>query len=202
MSTVVRVLLADRHPIVRGGLLALLSGDDSVEVVADAGTREATLRALAVHRPDVMLVDLCELPGITATDGTALIVFTSREDDESVRAAIRAGARGYILKTSEQADIVRAIHTVAAGEVIFGAPIAAKLTAVLLDVPDQRFPGLTGRQREIADLAAGGLGNAAIAHRLGLTVKTVRNHLSQILMTLGLPSRSALGEVPARMVRE
>lgn len=200
MSNVVRVVLADRHPIVRYGLLALLSTVDSISVVADAGSGEAAMRAVTAHRPDVLLVELSELPAITAIPGSAVIVFTSRDDDQALRAAIRAGAHGYILKTAEEGDIVRAIHAVAAGELIFGRAIADRLPVVLRSAENDRFPGLTDRQREIADLAAVGLGNAAIAQRLGLTVKTIRNHVSQILVTLGLSSRmdlrDNLGGVP------
>jgi DNA-binding NarL/FixJ family response regulator len=192
MNNVVRVVVADRHPIVRYGLLALLSTVDSISVVADVGNGEAAMRAVTAHRPDVLLVELSELHAITAIPGTALIVFTSRDDDQSLRAAIKAGAHGYILKNAEEGDIVRAIHTVAAGELIFGRAIADRLPTVLMTAQDDRYPGLTDRQREIADLAADGLGNAAIAQRLGLTVKTVRNNVSQILVTLGLSSRLAL----------
>jgi DNA-binding NarL/FixJ family response regulator len=192
MSNVVRVVVADRHPIVRCGLLALLSGLDGVSVVAEAGSGEAAMRAVTAHRPDVLFVELSELHAITATPGTAVIVFTSRDDDQALRDAIKAGAHGYILKTAEEGDIVRAIHAVAAGELIFGRVIADRLPAVLWNAESERFPGLTGRQREIADLAAVGLGNAAIAQRLGLTVKTVRNNVSQILVTLGLTSRTDL----------
>jgi DNA-binding NarL/FixJ family response regulator len=192
MSNVVRVVVADHHPIVRYGLLALLSTVGSISVVAEVGNGEAAMRAVIAHRPDVLLVELPELHAITVIPGTALIVFTSHDDDQSLRAAIKAGAHGYILKTAEEGDIVRAIHAVAAGELIFGRAIADRLPAVLTTAQDDRFPGLTDRQREVADLAAVGLGNAAIAQRLGLTVKTVRNHVSQILVTLGLSSRVAL----------
>jgi DNA-binding NarL/FixJ family response regulator len=196
MSNVVRVVVVDRHPIVRCGLLALLSTTDNISVVADAGTGEAAMQAVLAHQPDVLLVELSELHAITVIPGTALIVFTSRDDDQSLRAAIKAGAHGYILKSAEEGDIIRAIHAVAAGELIFCRAIADRLPAVMLTAQDVRFPGLTDRQREVADLAAVGLGNAAIAQRLGLTVKTVRNHVSQILVTLGLSSRLALRDTP------
>src|SRR5687768_4627898 len=98
MSNVVRVVVADRHPIVRYGLLALLSTVDSISVVADVGNGEAAMRAVTAHRPDVLLVELSELHAVTVIPGTALIVFTSRDDDQSLRAAIKAGAHGYVLK--------------------------------------------------------------------------------------------------------
>jgi DNA-binding NarL/FixJ family response regulator len=194
------VVLADDHPVVRGGLRALLSGVDGITVVAESGTHPGDVAAALRHGPQVLIVDrpmrgpdgvalirsvLREVPGL------AVLVFTSSEDDESVFNAMRAGARGYILKGAEQSDIVRAIRGVAAGEVIFGARIAARLTELMMrQVQPDPFPELTGREREILSLIADGLGNASIAHRLDLAPKTVRNNICTIFAKLGVADRS------------
>jgi DNA-binding NarL/FixJ family response regulator len=196
------VVLADDHPVVRGGLRALLSGVDGITVMAESSTGPEDLASALVLEPDVLIVDL-PMRGIDgirtiqsvlrATPGVAVLVFTSSEDDESVFNAMRAGARGYILKGAEQSDIVRAIRGVAAGEAIFGARIAARLTELMMRqaLPDRHpFPELTSREREILDLIAEGLGNAAIAHQLYLAPKTVRNNISAIFAKLGAADRA------------
>jgi DNA-binding NarL/FixJ family response regulator len=197
------VVLADDHPVVRGGLRALLSGVDGINVVAEAAARVDTLAEALLLAPDVLIVDL-PMRGpdgvltiqsvLRSAPNVAVLVFTTSEDDESVFNAMRAGARGYILKGAEQDDIVRAIRGVAAGEAIFGARIASRLTALMMrrTQPDRYpFPDLTSREREILELIAGGLGNAAIAHRLFLASKTVRNNISTIFAKLGAADRSA-----------
>ncbi len=194
------VVLADDHPVVRGGLRALLSGVDGITVVAESSTRPDALASALLPAPDVLIVDL-PMRGpdgvalirsvLRTAPGLAVLVFTSSEDDESVFNAMRAGARGYILKGAEQSDIVRAIRGVAAGEVIFGARIAARLTALMMrQVQPGPFPELTIREREILNLLAQDLGNAAIAHRLDLAPKTVRNNICTIFAKLGVTNRS------------
>ena len=194
------VVLADDHPVVRGGLRALLSGVDGITVVAESTTQPEALASALRHGPHVLIVDLPMRgpDGVTlirsvlrAAPGLAVLVFTSSEDDESVFNAMRAGARGYILKGAEQSDIVRAIRGVAAGEVIFGARIAARLTELMMrQVQPDPFPELTSRERGILDLLAQGLGNAAIAHRLDLAPKTVRNNICTIFAKLGVADRA------------
>lgn len=194
------VVLADDHPVVRGGLRALLSGVGGITVLAESGTHPDALASALRHGPDVLIVDLPMRgpAGValirsvlrTAPD-LAVLVFTSSEDDESVFNAMRAGARGYILKGAEQSDIVRAIRGVAAGEVIFGARIAARLTELMMrQVQPDPFPELTTREREILNLLAQDLGNAVIAHRLDLAPKTVRNNICTIFAKLGVADRS------------
>ncbi|MFC0106938.1 LuxR C-terminal-related transcriptional regulator [Kibdelosporangium aridum] len=188
------VVLADSHPIVRCGLKAMLAMAGGINVVADVDSGDAANTAIAQHRPDVLVIEVGELPAVQSVKDTAVIVFTTRDDEHAIRSAIKAGVRGYILKTADDTDIVRAIRSVAAGELIFGRPVAARLAGVFQPI-EQPFATLTSRQRQVADLVAGGLGNNAIATRLGLTPKTVRNHISQILTTLGLPTRAELRRV-------
>ena len=196
------VVLADDHPVVRGGLRALLSGVDGIRVVAEAAARVDALTEALLLTPDVLIVDL-PMRGpdgvltiqsvLRSAPGVAVLVFTTSEDDESVFNAMRAGARGYILKGAEQDDIVRAIRGVAAAEAIFGARIASRLTELMMrrtQLDRHPFPDLTSREREILDLIAEGLGNAAIAHRLQLAAKTVRNNISTIFTKLGAADRS------------
>lgn len=196
------VVLADDHPVVRGGLRALLSGVPGITVVAEAFARPDSLASALTLIPDVVIVDLpARGPEgaaliqsvVRSAPGVAVLVFTAWEDDDSVWGAMRAGARGYILKGAEQDDIVRAIRGVAAGEAIFGARIAARLTELMMrqSQPDRHpFPELTSREREILELIADGLGNAAIASRLYLAPKTVRNNISVIFTKLGVPDRA------------
>lgn len=194
------VVLADDHPVVRGGLRALLSEVDGITVLAESGTHPDAVASALAHAPHVLIVDL-PMRGpdgvalirsvLREVPGLAVLVFTSSEDDESVFNAMRAGARGYILKGAEQSDIVRAIRGVAAGEVIFGARIAAKLTELMMrQVQPDPFPELTSREREILNLLADDLGNAAIAHRLDLAPKTVRNNICTIFAKLGVADRA------------
>lgn len=201
-QTELSVVLADDHPVVRGGLRALLSEVPGITVAAESTTQPADLASALAHAPDVLIVDLpmrgpdavtTIRTALRAAPGAAVLVFTSSEDDESVFNAMRAGARGYILKGAEQSDIVRAIRGVAAGEAIFGPRIARRLTELMMRQaqPDRHpFPDLTTREREILDLIAQGLANAAIAHRLYLAPKTVRNNICSIFAKLGVSDRA------------
>jgi DNA-binding NarL/FixJ family response regulator len=196
------VVLADSHPVVRGGMRALLSSVDGIEVVAEAGTARDAVRESVQHRPDVLILDvrMADQGGAAAirevrraVPGTAVLVFTQADDDESVFSAMRAGARGYLLKRAERDDIVRAIKGVAAGGAVFGSPIAERLVDLFGPGGGNRapFPELTGREREVLDLLAAGLPNSAIARRLSLASKTVSNHLSAIFAKLQVSSRAA-----------
>jgi DNA-binding NarL/FixJ family response regulator len=196
------VVLADSHPVVRGGIRALLSEVDGISVVAEAGTGREAVRETLQYRPDVLILDLrmSDLGGAATirevrrvSPGTAILVFTQADDDESVFSAMRAGARGYLLKRAERDDIVRAIRGVASGGAVFGSPIAERLSELFGPSSGQRvpFPSLTSREREVLDLLASGLPNSAIARRLHLASKTVSNHLSAIFAKLQVSSRSA-----------
>ena len=197
----VRVVVADDHPIVRDGLRALLTSIPDVELVGEATTGREAVRSAVTDRPDVIVMDLRmpDLDGAAATaeicrvaPDVAVLVLTMLDDDDSVFAAMRAGARGYLVKGASQQEIVRAITAVAAGEAIFGPGVARRALAYLSGprVDQPAFPELTPREREVLNLIAGGLGNAAIAARLGLAVATVGNHITSIFAKLQVAGRS------------
>ncbi|TMR96775.1 response regulator [Nonomuraea basaltis] len=197
----VRVVIADDHPVVRDGLAALLSTLPGMEVAGTASSGREAVRAAVTLAPDVLVLDI-QMPGMSGIDaarevaaaapGVAVLMLTMYEDDESVFAAMRAGARGYVLKGAEQDEIVRAIRAVAAGEAIFGPGVARRvlghLTAPRLS--GEPFPELTRRERDVLDLIAAGHANASIGARLALAPKTVSNHISSIFAKLQVASRA------------
>jgi DNA-binding NarL/FixJ family response regulator len=197
-----RVLIADDHPLFRDGLRGLLESVGGLEVAAEAGTGETALRLARELQPDVILMDLNmpDLDGIEATrrivhdsPSANVLVVTMYEDDESVFAALRAGARGYLLKGASQAETLRAIRAVANGEAIFGPGVAAMVmsyfTATRATAPPL-FPELTEREREILQLIGQGRTNEVIAGQLVLSLKTVRNHVSNICSKLQVADRA------------
>jgi DNA-binding NarL/FixJ family response regulator len=197
----IRVVLADDHPVVRAGLHALLSSLPGFQVIAVAATGREAVREVVTGRPDVAVLDLQmpDLDGFAATreiaraaPEVAVLVLTMFEDDDSVFAAMRAGARGYLVKGAEQDEIARAIAAVAAGEVIFGPGVAQRVLRFFAGAPPatEPFPELTSREREILDLLAGGLSNAAIAARLSVAQKTVANNVSSIFTKLRVADRA------------
>ncbi len=203
-DSVIRVVLADDHPVVRGGLRALLESLPAYEVVAEAVDGEEAVREVQLTRPDVVLMDV-QMPGVdgleatrrirAATPDVAVLVLTMFDDDDTVFAAMKAGAQGYLLKGAEQGEIDRAIRAVVAGEAIFGPGVAARVLQHFADPPpapdDVPFPQLTDREREVLDLVAAGQRNAAIAAELFLSPKTVANHISSIFAKLAVADRSA-----------
>jgi DNA-binding NarL/FixJ family response regulator len=199
----IHVLLVDDHPVFRHGLSALLSASPDIEVVAQGTTGHDAVRLAAELRPDVVVMDLNmpELNGVEATrqvtqenPEVGVLVLTMFEDDDSVFAAMRAGARGYLVKGADSPEVLRAITAVAEGEAIFGPSVAQRVLGYLtrpLSVHDERvFPDLTSREREILELVAAGLGNATIANRLSLSPKTVRNNVSSIFTKLQVADRA------------
>lgn len=198
-----RLLVADDHPAFRRGVELMLEDADDIEVVAQAETGAQAVELAASLRPDVVLMDLRmpDLDGIEATrriirstPTAAVVVLTMFEDDGSVFAAMRAGARGYLLKGAEEGEIVRAVRAVAAGEAIFGPEVAARVIAHFASGSGSSrmaFPSLTEREREVLDMIAAGKGNAAIAHELKITLKTVRNHVSNVFTKLQVSDRAA-----------
>jgi DNA-binding NarL/FixJ family response regulator len=200
--TSIKVVVADDHPIVRSGLSALLASLDDIEVVGLATDGREAVEQTRSHRPDVVVLDL-QMPSM---DGFAaareigrvvpeagVLVLTMFGDDESVFSAMRAGARGYMVKGAEQEEIERAVRAVAAGEAIFSAGVAARVLAYFSSPPAQpaqKFPELTARERKILDLLAEGLSNHVIADRLGLARKTVANNVSSILTKLQVADRA------------
>jgi DNA-binding NarL/FixJ family response regulator len=200
-GTGIRVVIADDHPVVREGLSALLASVPSITVAGIAGTGRETVRAAVTLRPDVLVMDIQmpELSGVAAAaeiaraaPDVAVLMLTMFDDDDSVFAAMRAGARGYVLKGAQQDEIVRAIHAVAAGEAIFGPGIARQVLG-LVSAPNAQskpFPGLTSRECEVLDLIAAGVRNAEIARRMSIAPKTVANHIAAIFNKLQVPDRS------------
>jgi DNA-binding NarL/FixJ family response regulator len=201
VSSAVRVVLADDHPVVRDGLAALLTSVPGIDVVGTAGTGRQAVRSVVTLRPDVLVLDIQmpELDGVgvarelqRAAPEVAVLVLTMFDDDDSVFAALRAGAAGYVLKGAAQDEIVRAIRAVAAGEAIFGPGIARRVLTQLggrSATPDP-FPELTPREREVLELLAAGLTTAAIGARLGLAPKTVTNHASAVFAKLHVEGRA------------
>jgi len=198
-----RVLVADDHPAFRRGLELMLSEVNGLEVVGLAETGVRAVEMAASLTPDVVLMDLRmpDLDGIEATrqikhsdPAPAIVVLTMFQDDDSVFAAMRAGARGYLLKGADQDEIVRAIRAVAKGEAIFGPEIATRVINHFAQGTESTiaaFPALTEREREVLEMIAAGKGNATIAHQLMISLKTVRNHVSNIFTKLQVSDRSA-----------
>jgi DNA-binding NarL/FixJ family response regulator len=197
-----RVLVADDHPLFRDGLRMLFEHADGIEVVATVGDGREAITVSAEVQPDVVVMDLHmpEMNGIEATRSIvaasphiAVLVLTMMEDDDSVFAAMRAGARGYLLKDADQADIERAVVSLGRGVAVFGPSIAERIMQYFANQrrrSSTTFPELTDREREILDLIAQGLNNAAIARRLFLSPKTIRNHVSNIFSKLQVADRA------------
>jgi DNA-binding NarL/FixJ family response regulator len=195
-----RVLVCDDHPVYRQGLRLLLAEFDGIEVIGEAADGEQAVALTSQLHPDVVVMDL-HLPGISGVEATqrllaarpevGVLVLTMFEDDTSLIAALRAGARGYLVKGADHQQVLRAIHAVACGEVLLGAAVSAQLTAAVSGERGPRpFPELTPREYEILGLVAEGLANHQIASRLYLSPKTVHNYVSNILQKLRVNSRS------------
>jgi DNA-binding NarL/FixJ family response regulator len=196
----IRVLIADDHMFFRDGLRVLLEATPDTVLVGEATTGDEAVALTATVEPDVILMDL-KMPGVHGIDATrqitaafphvGVLVVTMYEDDESVFAAIRAGARGYLLKGADREDMLLAIRAVARGEAIFGPAIARRLTQYFATVQRRRtdvsagaFPELTERERQLLHLLASGQTNAEFADALFLSSKTVRNYVSNIFAKL------------------
>jgi DNA-binding NarL/FixJ family response regulator len=198
-----RVLVADDHPMYRYGLRTLLEATPDLEVVGEAATGVEAVSAAATLQPDIVVMDL-NMPGLNGIDatrailranpGTGVLVLTMFDDNESVFAAMRAGARGYLLKGADKSEIARAVLAVASGEAIFGPAVAQRVidyfsTARPAGQPPA-FPELTEREREILELIAQGHRNPTIAKQLVLSPNTVRNHVSSIFAKLQVADRA------------
>jgi DNA-binding NarL/FixJ family response regulator len=199
----IRVLIADDHPLFRDGMHGLLDSVVETEVVGEATTGAEAIAQAKTLQPDVILMDI-KMPGINGIEATreivaasphiSILMVTMLEDDESVFAAMRAGARGYVLKGASQAEILRAIRAVANGEAIFSPGIAQRLlgffSAARSSIPAPVFPELSARERELLTLMAQGRTNQEIAAQLGLTLKTVQNYVSNIFSKLQVVDRA------------
>ena len=196
----IRVAIADDHPLFRSGLRVLLSGDPSIELVGEASTGSEAVELAARTAPDVLLLDLTmpELDGIEASrrivaaqPGVAVLVLSMLEDRESLAAAVRAGARGYLVKGIDGGEVLRAVHSAARGDAVFSAEVADGVLDSLRAPPSDGppFPQLSDREREILHLLAQGHPNTVIAQRVYLTHKTVRNYVSSIFRKLGVEDR-------------
>ena len=202
-----RVLIADDHPLFRSGLRALLGAVPDMAVAGEATTGEEAVALAAELQPDVIAMDI-QMPGVSGIEATrrildasphiGVLVVTMFEDDYSVFAAMRAGAKGYVLKDADEEDMLHAIRAVGKGEAIFSPAVARRVidfftgarSEVERAVPARAFPELTEREREVLDLIAQGLNNPEIAERLYLSPKTVRNHISNIFSKLQVADRA------------
>jgi DNA-binding NarL/FixJ family response regulator len=202
----IRVLVADDHPVFRRGMRAILGAEPDTELVGEATDGEEAVVLTLKLRPDVVLMDL-NMPNVSGIEATrrileenpetAVLMLTMFEDDKSIFAAMRAGAHGYVLKGADGAETLRAIHAAASGEAIFSPTITRRLTEYFatpggdhISSMEQAFPNLTEREREILALMAEGYTNNAIASRLYLSPKTVRNYVSSIFTKLQVSDRS------------
>jgi len=202
MMQPVRVILVDDHPVVRAGLRALLSTTANIEAVGEGSSGSEAIELAQSLLPDVLVMDI-HMPGMDGIEATrqvalrcpsvAVLVLTMHDDDDTVFAALRAGARGYLLKGSEQDKLTRAIVSVASGDVIFGPAIADRVLRYFAAGPGVQtypFPELTAREREVLNHMAAGTSNQAIARLLGLSAKTAANHVSNILNKLQAADRA------------
>ena len=202
----IRVLIADDHPVFRRGMRAVLGAEPDTELVGEATDGEEAIGLALELQPDVILMDL-NMPNVTGIEATrrilkenpdtAVLMLTMFEDDKSIFAAMRAGAHGYVLKGADGAEMLRAIRAAASGEAIFSPAITRRLTEYFATpgrgpaaTEERTFPDLTEREHEILALVADGYTNNAIASRLYLSPKTVRNYVSSIFTKLGVADRS------------
>jgi DNA-binding NarL/FixJ family response regulator len=199
----IRILVVDDHPVYRDGLRALIERSTDLELAGEAASGGDAVALAETSSPDVILMDI-RMPGMSGIDATRrilgaraetrILILTMSEDDDSLFAAMRAGARGYLPKDSDSADLVRAIRAVAGGDVIFGESIATRLQAFFAAGQGRPaaapFPELTDREDEVLELIARGLANRVIAAQLGISDKTVRNHVANIFNKLQVADRS------------
>jgi len=206
--TLIQTLVADDHQLFRDGIKALLQATPDTEVVGEAASGEEAILQAAKLKPDVILMDL-QMPGVNGIEATQriverdpsinILILTMFDDDQSVFAAMRAGARGYVLKGVKHDEMLRAIRAVASGEAIFSPGIAQRMMTFFANVrpadSSKAFPDLTIREREILDLLARDYSNADIAGELFISPKTVRNHVSNILGKLQVADRREAGSL-------
>jgi DNA-binding NarL/FixJ family response regulator len=203
VESTIRIIIADDHGVVREGLRAVLGSEPDMEVVGEAATGKEVLERATEVLPDVILMDI-QMPDLNGIEATrrilevnpevGVVVLTMFEDDDSVFSAMRAGARGYVLKGAPPSEILKVLRAVAGGEAHFGPEIARRLMSFFsvpeAASPEESFPELTSREREILDLIARGHTNTKIAARLFVSPKTVGNHISHIFTKLQVADRA------------
>jgi DNA-binding NarL/FixJ family response regulator len=197
----IKILVADDHPVVRDGLRALFAEYPDIALIGEAATGREAIKAAVIDQPDVIIMDLAmpDTDGFSATaeinrvaPGVAVLILTMSDDDVTVTKAMRAGARGYLLKGATKEEILRAVTAVADGQAIFGPSVAQRVLA-RLGAPatgDDPFPQLTPREHDVLRLLSQGLSNSAIADRFGLWLKTINNNTSAIFTKLNVATRT------------
>lgn len=207
-TTMIHTIVADDHQLFRDGLKALLESTPDTDVVGEASSGEEAVLLASRLKPDVILMDL-QMPGVNGIEATQrivsenpainILILTMFDDDQSVFAALRAGARGYILKGVKHDEMLRAVRAVASGEAIFSPDIAQRMMTFFAEVQpvdsSRAFPDLKIREREVLDLLARDYKNADIADELIISPKTVRNHVSNILSKLQVADRREAGSI-------
>jgi DNA-binding NarL/FixJ family response regulator len=201
---VIRLVIADDHPVFRRGLARTIAATEGLEVVAEAADGREACDAVRRFSPDVAIVDL-QMPGMHGLEvartlardcpSVGILVLTMSDDEATIWAALRAGARGYLLKSADEDAIVRAVHAIEQGELVVGPGVARRILGFFdrpaPSVTDEAFPELTQRERAVLEQLVTGMPNAGIAHQLGLSTKTVRNYVSAILLNLQVADRRA-----------
>jgi DNA-binding NarL/FixJ family response regulator len=199
----IRILIVDDHTLFREGVRAIFKAVSDIEIVGEAATGQEAIKKVLTLLPDIILMDIQmpDMNGVEATQQilkthpkTGIIILTMLEDDDSLFSALRAGARGYVLKGADKAEMVRSIRAVANGEALFGPAIATRLTK-FFNNPESRtrksaFPDLTEREFEVLELIAETHNNQEIAEKLSITMKTVSNHISNIFNKLQVADRT------------
>lgn len=196
--TTVRVLLVDDHPVVREGLRGMLTAEEGIDVVAEAGSGDAALAAVREHAPDVVLMDLRmpEGDGVSATAeinaaglGARVVVLTMYDTDSDILRAVEAGAMGYLLKDSSRHELAAAVRGAARGETVLAPSVAARLVTHVRAPSAPETP--TAREVEVLRLVADGLSNAEIGGKLFISEATVKTHLLRVFGKLGVSDRTA-----------
>jgi len=203
----IRILIADDHALFREGLHAILKSVPGVEIVGEAGTGKEALALASKLKPDIILMDI-QMPDLNGVEATrriletrpdvGIIIVTMLEDDDSLFTAMQAGARGYVLKGADKAEMLKSIQALAEGEALFGPAIAGRLLHFFQnkdrhpksEAASISFPELTEREREVLTCIASGDTNAEIAEQLSISLKTVRNHVSNIFTKLQVVNRA------------
>lgn len=206
-SETIRLLVVDDHALFRGGLRALFSATPGIEIVGEAATGEAAVALADKTQPDIVLMDI-NMPDVNGVEATrkilranptiGVIMVTMLEDDASLFAAIRVGARGYVLKGAHHQELLQTVRAVASGHVLFGPSTASRIMGFFQEIeadlkpslPEEIFPELTPRELEVLELIAQGANNSQIAEQLVISDKTVRNHITSIFSKLQVADRA------------